>query len=185
MKITPIAHGLDLLKSDTERSVGLHASDIYGRLYQSLEPKRYKDTEGDSLRMSMGLAWEQYLEAVMLRNGHNVSRPGSLMSRYGFEYSPDGIIVNGKERVAEYKLTWMSASETLDDPKFDKWHTQVKLYAAQLEIPRAEFWVNFVNGDYKKNRDPDLRVYQVEYSKRELAENETMLLRFAQHEGML
>ncbi len=39
--VTPIAHGLDLLKSDLIRSPGVHASDIFGDLFKKLEPKRY------------------------------------------------------------------------------------------------------------------------------------------------
>ena len=43
MKITPVDHGLQNLvgKSMGPRSKGLHMSDIYGSLFQELEPKRY------------------------------------------------------------------------------------------------------------------------------------------------
>lgn len=163
----------------------VHASDIYGSLYQTLEPKRFTDDPPKPLYLAMGLAWEQYLEKALVQAGVNAERPDAIETAEGVLFSPDLIVFNGDNRVGEIKLTFMGVSQDLSEPKFDKWLTQVKFYCEAMEIPRAVFYVLFVNGDYKKNREPVLWKYLVEFTKQELGENYQMLMRHARQMGVL
>ena len=191
MIITPVAHGLDavIATSDGPRSTGLHVSDLYSSLYKSLDPKRYDHaTPPNPYHLALGLAWEQYLEKKLLQAGVHATRPpecsvsikGTLLY-----YSPDLFIENGVYRLGEIKLTSMSVSEDLSEPKFDKWLTQAKLYCHLLDVPRMRFYVLFTAGDYKGNRGPMFRVYDLEFSPQELEENWLMILHHAEHLGVL
>ena len=187
MKVTQIDHDLDRIiapRSET-RSKGLHVSDIYQKLYQSIDPNRYTEGEPNPYKLALGLAWEAHLEKVLEASGAHAYRPDELLSPEGIAYSPDLIIVNGSDHVGEIKLTFMMDSKSLDDPKFDKWLTQAKAYCYHLGIPRARFYVLFVMGDYKKHRDPIMRVFDIEFSPRELTENWRTLLNFAKSRGMI
>lgn len=187
MIITPLPHDLDLLAGSGEgRSPGVHASDIYNKLYQQLEPTRFVEgSKPNALKMAMGLAWEQYFEALLVRQGYKVFRPGELMSAEGIAYSPDGLLENGIDRIIEYKLTYMSSRQDITHPKFAKWLTQVMFYADCLDLRFARFYVLHVNGDYGASRDPELKMTDVEFSRQELKENRQMLLNLAKHEKML
>src|SRR5262245_48994017 len=110
MIATPDPKELDFLVSDLERSPGIHASDIYGDLFEFLDPKRYKfEGPPNPLLLALGTAWEKHLEYLLERNGINAYRPGEVMSLDGIPFSPDLIIFNGHTRVGEIKLTSMSA----------------------------------------------------------------------------
>jgi hypothetical protein len=187
MIVTPVAHGLDLLKSDLVRSPGLHASDIYGDLYQQLEPNRYKkDQPLNAPLMALGTAWEKHLEYLLLINGAKVYRPGELMSSDGIAFSPDLIMFNGHTRVGEIKLSSMSAEsmpveETNNlPPKFDKYLAQMKLYAYWLELRHG--WLAMLS-IYRPHL-PELRCFNLEWSERELQENWQMHDNHSKHEGM-
>jgi hypothetical protein len=187
MKITPIEHGLDLLSQpNSQRSGGLHISDIYGDLYSDLEPTRFvRGSPMPAVKMAMGLAWESYLELQLQQHGIRAERPGEFLTSEGIAYSPDLIIDNGHPRIGEIKLTYMSSRDDITSPKFAKWMTQVKAYGHQLRIPRARFYVLYVNGNYREQREPDLQAIDVEFSRRELEDNWSMLINHAQSKGML
>lgn len=186
MKITPVQEGVDLLASDLVRSPGLHVSDIYGALYHELDPKRFTGDPFNPVMLALGTAWEKHLEWLLIRNGCPVMRPEAFVTGEGIGFSPDLIISNGVMRVGEIKLTFMSSNDTLDAPKFDKYHTQAKAYGYHLETCYARFFITFVNGAGGWGKpDPQFRVYDVEYTSRELRENWDMLLGFARRKGML
>ena len=186
MEIIPVEHGLDLLASDLVRSTGLHASQIYGDLFSDLEPTRYiKDGTPNTLKMAIGLAWEAWLERVFVRQGILAERPGELMSEEGIAYSPDLFVVNGIPRIGEIKATWMSSQTDLTDPKFDKWIVQVKLYCYWAEMTGARFYVLFMNGNYRGNRDPEFKVWDIDFSPIELQENYQMIINHAVSKGLL
>lgn len=188
MRVRAIDHGLqDVLGvSDGPRSKGLHASDLYGKLYQQLEPGRF-DTGApmNYTKMAMGLAWELYLESLLVRQGVQADRPGEFKTAEGIAFSPDLLVANGHSRVGEIKLTYMSNRDDITAPKFAKWLTQVMFYCRNLGIPFARFYVLYVNGNYKEQRDPILQAYDVEFSNRELEDNHQMLINVGKQEGLL
>lgn len=139
------------------------------------------------MKLAMGLAWETYLETLFERQGLLVERPPEQMSKEGVAFSPDMFIIDEgqRPRVGETKLTWMSNLDDLTHPKFSKWLVQVQYYCEEMSIPLASFFVNYVNGNYRNRRDPELVRYDVEFSARELRENKQMLMNLARQEKML
>lgn len=190
MKITPIDAGIDLLASDLVRSPGLHMSQIYGKLYEKLEPKRYKGGGVlNPVMTAMGTAWELHLEHLLRRAGILVSRPGELFTPDGrIAYSPDGLLDNDT-RLAEYKVAWWMSSRDMPrkptstfPPKLNKYVCQMQSYCHNLEINLARLYVLFVQGPGK---DPEFLVYDVEFSARELRGGWSMMMNFAKAEGLL
>ena len=189
MKITPIAHGLDLLASDLVRSPGLHMSQIYGSLFEHLEPKRY--TPGrtiDPLMAAVGTAWEKHLEYLMGKAGIQVFRPGELVAPDGIAYSPDGLLDN-QTRLAEYMVAWWMSSADMPrtpassfPPKLNKYVCQMQSYAYNLELSTARLYVLFVQG---RGKDPELLVYDIEFTARELKNNWNAMMNHARHQKLL
>lgn len=186
MKITPCLDPLDLLASDLVRSPGLHVSDIYSALYHDLDPKRYTGDPFNPVMLALGTAWERHLEWLLIRQGCPVMRPEAFVTGEGIGFSPDLIISNGVMRVGEIKLTFMSSGDSLDAPKFAKYHTQAKAYCHHLETPYARFFITFVNGAGGVGKpDPQFKVFDVEYTARELQDEWKMLLNYARQKEML
>ena len=188
MKITLIPHGLDLLASDLVRSPGLHMSTIYNSLFKRLEPKRYRGEDSPNpLMTAMGTAWEKHLEFLLTKAGVKVFRPGELMTPNGIAYSPDGIIDDN--RLAEFKVAWWMSSKDMPrkpassfPPKFDKYVCQLQSYAHNLELSRARLYVLFVQG---AGQDPELLVYDIEFTERELQTNYAMMMNHARHQRLI
>ncbi len=182
MKITPVPHGLDLLASDLVRSPGLHMSQIYGSLFQQLEPRRYKGGGAiNPVMTALGTAWENHLEFLMGKAGIDVFRPGELVTPNGIAYSPD--------RLAEYKVAWWMSSKDMPrrptstfPPKFDKYICQMQSYSHNLEISSARLYVLFIQG---AGKDPELLCYDIEFTEKELKNNWTMMMNHARKEKML
>ena len=194
MRIVPCEHGLeDIGKSKGHRSAGLHMSAIYNDLFQDLEPKRFiRGSEPDPLRLEAGLAFEDMLEEG-LKTRLQADRPGEFTSPEGIIFSPDLLIFNGSTRLGEIKLTWLSSRAVPREPangfppKFDKYFVQMKSYCHCLETAHARLIAFFINGSYDKARGlaPELLAWDIEFSKRELAENWAMMLSHARSKGML
>ena len=193
MIITPCSHGLEGIGVSTGyRSPGLHMSTIYNSLYQELEPKRFiKGSTPDPLRLEAGLAFESLLEEGIKQRLCG-ERMGEFITAEGIVYSPDLILFNSAptERLGEIKLTWLSSKDVPREPangfppKFDKYFTQMKAYCYHLETCYARLITFFVNGTYRPPQ-PELLAWDVEFTKRELAENWQMLLNHAMHKRLL
>lgn len=189
MIVTPTTIGMDLLKSELVRSPGLHASDIYGALYKELDPRRYDygDSEPNPLLLALGTAWEKHLEHLFALNGVVVERPGEFMSPEGIAYSPDLIFFNGCTRLGEIKMTSMSAKDMPTTecnnlpPKLDKYLTQMMLYAYWLGLTDGWLAILFNHQPWA----PDLRVFNLRWTQRELDDNHAMVINFARERGML
>ena len=188
MIITPIP--LDLaLPLSKGRSAGLHASDIYGSLYQGLEPKRFTGGPPDPLRIILGLALERAL-AEVLAEMWGWQRPDEFKTEEGIAFSPDGLLFDDDNRlvVGETKLTWKSSRDVPREPAvsfppgFDHYMTQVMFYGDSLGTPHARLLVYFVNG---QGRAPELLGWDIEFTARELKENSSMMLNHAKAKGML
>lgn len=172
----------------------VHMSDIYGSLYQHLEPKRFqKGGTPDPLRMELGLNFEEILEEGLRKRLNGGERPGELTTEEGIIYSPDLIIFNGHTRLGEIKLTWMSSREVPREPsnsfppKFDKYFTQMMAYCYHLCTPYARLFGFFVCGNWDRTRgnQPEFLAWDIEFTKRELDENWRMLVNHARHVGLM
>ncbi len=217
MKLTEFDHGLDLSKP-TEgyvRTPGLHMSGIYNDLYADMYPEKYSndgfEKEGPQTRMTLGTAFEEVLEESLARRILG-ERPGEFVTQHaadcvfhrqpvlvkafqtpcpcgaGVIYSPDHLIFNGVTRLGEFKCTWYSIRQGIEDKKFDKWFCQMKAYCHHLETQHARLYVLFVNGDYSWKDPyggPHVRAWDIEFSEGELVKNWRMLVRHAQKKGML
>lgn len=201
MIITPLDLELDLnaaakvpLVIQEPRGEGLHASAIYGSLYQGLDPERFPEgSTPNTVIMALGLAWEQWLERTLIGMGELVCRPGELTSPEGILYSPDLFVANGVDRIGEIKTTCLSSKQGLDGPKMAKYHTQAMIYAYWSGTQHARFYILFLRGDYAfmkkgaKDSDPfpQFRCWDVTYTAQELQENYSMLMNHAKAKGML
>ncbi len=191
MRVKPVSHNLDLLKSDLIRSEGVHASDIYGSLFKALDPKRYDygDAPMNGELMSLGSAWEVQFEKILILNGVKAHRPPELMSPEGIAYSPDLIIEgnDGVMRLGEIKLTSMGlddcpTEESTDLPeKFAKYLCQMKLYAYWLGLNEGWLAVMSIRKPYK----PELRIFELTWTDQELQENWRMCVNHGTHEGLI
>lgn len=199
MKIIPVSHGLeDLIGKSGPRSGGLHMSTIYNDLYQDLEPKRYKrGTIPDPLRLEAGLAWEAILETALRERFLKGERPPELVHEEpGCDtpilYNPDLIIFNGKIRVGEIKLTWLSSGKVPREPancfppKFDKYICQMMSYGHCLDTNLGRLIAFFVNGPWNwASMGPELLAWDLEFTKQEMDENWRMMMSHARLKGML
>lgn len=208
MIVTEIDHNL-VLAAPTEgyvRTEGLHMSDLYNSLYQSLEPRRFvKGSALDLAKMEAGTSFEEVLEPALAARLLG-SRPGEFRTRHapdcehqtidcdgevcpfcgcGIAYSPDYLFdIDGELVLGEFKLTWMSSKDAPDGPKFAKWHTQIMCYLFHLEITRCRLYAFFVNGDYKPP-SPQLKCWNLRYTKREIEDEWNCVLRHGKKVGLV
>lgn len=179
------------------RTPGLHASDIYTGLAKKLDPGRYPvGSKMNTVIVGIGLAFEQWLERTLIGMGEAVARPPEqviMLGKTPCYYSPDLLCVNGCIRIGEIKTTCMTSKEGIESPKMDKYHAQAMLYCSFEELCDARFYALFLRGDYKfmkkgGDRDdffPELHVYNVTYSPRELQDNYDTHYQFALKAGMI
>jgi hypothetical protein len=186
--VTPVLdHGIDFLASDLVRSTGVHASDIYGDLYKHLEPKRYDfgDELPNPVLMALGTAWENHFEYLLQKAGYKTERPGEFFSPppESVAFSPDLLQFNGTTKLWELKLTSMSAKDLPIEPgndlppKFNKYLTQMKLYARWLDLHDGVLAVVLLY----KPWDPQFRMFNLQWNDRELIENEQMVMGHWRH----
>lgn len=188
MIVTPVPHGLDahlLVESGEPRAPGLHVSDLYGALYRKLDPKRYRSDEGNPLYLAIGLAWERYFEQVLLNAGLDAARPPAFTTPDGIHFSPDLLIFNGHDRIGEMKYTTMRVSETLAEDKFDKYKTQLKVYAHHLGIYHARLYIYFAVGNWRGDVAPKLRAFDIEMTPEECADEWRACVNVGKAEGLL
>lgn len=190
MKVNREPLDFDILgKHSADRSVGhLHMSDIYNDYYKTADPKRYdkSDDEGAGPEIvALGLAWEQYLERLFKQLGIRAERPPEMVTEHGIRYNPDLLVFNGEDRFGEIKLTMMSVSLDLSEPKFAKYLTQAMLYAHALKKRHVVFYIMFLCGDYKQQRWPQCWKYYIEFSQREINEEWDTMMAHAKRMGVI
>lgn len=177
MRVSQSFIAVDLLPATEGRSLGLHASDLYGALYKALEPSRYSDDAGpNTLKMAIGVAWERYFEALLQSQGINAYRPGEFWTDGAdtggrrMAFSPDLIIKEGGvTRGGEIKATWMTDVGDITSPKFDKYRTQMAVYGHHLELPDWTLFVTYMDGNGRKPINPTFQVYDLTFTTQEMA----------------
>ena len=192
MKVTPSKLEFPLAMDDPNRDrTVLHASDIYNSYYEQSNPKRYgqkKDAPSPDLLFAMGLAWEQYFEKALKANGVECDRPGELTGEWKgkeIKYSPDLLILdNGEWWLGEIKLAWKSSRLKLTDKDFAKYLTQGRMYAYWTEIPRIQYFVNHVVGNWRDYPLPQMRPWKVEFTKREIMDEMKTMMNHAENEDL-
>lgn len=178
MKITPVPFTIQLPRDDAERSPGVHVSEIVrdiGFQMGYLKPE-YLNANMDVTRVAMGLAWEDW---VFPKQHPEVSyHPGEVMPG-GIACSTDGVSWFGTDlRVHECKLTWKSMKREQDLQNEWMWLSQTMGYCFGWGTPYARYHIYWVNGDYKRGEDtggPQYKLYDLEFTPRELNDNWQML----------
>lgn len=141
-------------------------------------------TPEQQTRMELGSVFEDAvvhaLAARYAESDEHYTRPG--------EYKLDGLIgtpdlLNDYQRnsenmwtVIEIKLTWMSARHDPESEKFWRYWVQLMAYCKLVGTHHGQLHVCHINGDYRENRLPIYRVYEVEFTDTELNENWAMLV---------
>lgn len=201
MIVQPVPFDLDLTQNAPGyvRTPGLHMSEIYGAMYEELEPERYgrKDTDPATKAgyMGAGLALEEALERSLASRLGVDGRPGEFVEpEHGIIYSPDLLLFeNGRTRLGEIKLTWLSCRgwptqrDTGLPLKANKYLSQIRLYCRCLQTPHARLYALFVNGDYDKRKGlkPQPRAWDLTFTKRELEEEWRDAITFAKRRKIL
>ena len=200
VKITAIAHGLDLSQSfDQEaRPKGVHMSDLYNSYYAKLNPKKYGKTGEPPVELwTCGYLLEEGLiRRVVHTHGDTGSgRPAPMQTNNGVWFSPDLLMFNGTTRLGEIKLTFMvpgglnfpwKPGSTYDSlgPKAEKYMTQMKLGCRALGIRDATLFAFFVP-EAIKAQGRALRCWEIAFTQWELDEEWDLIMRHAQREGLL
>jgi hypothetical protein len=210
--IIPISHALELAKP-TEgyvRTPGRHMSDIYGAWYKEADPKRYDKRLDDGseepmnlLKLELGTSFEEVFEVALMARLLG-ERPGEFCIHpwthehldvddpRGIIFSPDHLLFNGVTRLGEFKCTWYSCRYPIDDERFAKWFTQMRLYCFALRLRHARLYALFMNGIYPKwtkelggAPTPQLLAWDIEFSQRELTNEWNLMMRFAASKGLI
>lgn len=142
--------------------------------------------EGDRLRMSIGLAWEAWyiphLQDVVDHPGE-MACEGIFMTHDG--ESLDVVYREGREdhllAVHEIKATYKSTKTVGNLDTQWMWLAQIKAYCHGLGTRLAYLHVLFVNGDYSYPMTPKLKVWRLEFTDDEIAENWELLTSYARH----
>jgi len=159
------------------RSKGIHCSDLIKRILRRMDPERFKGEEPDPNRLVVGFIWEEMIStgfASLARKKtkvHQFELCTEMCGRQVF-FTLDGLDY-AKWRVHEYKATWMSARHPITDHRFWHWFVQMKAYCKVAQTQEAELWAFFVNGTYRNG--PEMKRWEVTFSKREIEENWLML----------
>ena len=153
-----------------KRTEGIHVSD----LIRGIEKELFKpDTVyGNELFAQLGFIWERALE-IAWRDLLGV-RPDEIIVD-GVIGSPDGVVINDKVVLNEYKCTWKSTRHSLEDNW--RYMTQVKAYCYMIKTVHAEMYLFYVNGDYKQS-GPKFKHFELKFTEKELDDNWKMLLNY-------
>lgn len=172
------------------RSEGLHLTNILDEILKERGQSNVRDdldpADLDDYA-AVGFLWERVLTRAltdMYCETANVVRLGEFQ-KDGIYFTPDGILLNcdgSKPSLEEWKCTWTSSNKLIEDRI--KWMYQVKCYCYALDLTKATIRVLYINGTWRPPI-PRTRQYELEFSKRELAETWLEVLNFAKAKGML
>lgn len=182
MKITPVKFDLSLV-NDPNRSGGLHVSHQVrgiGLKMGYLAPQYADNSTMSAERVSLGLAWEDF---VFPHHHPEIEyHPGEL-NLDGMAGTCDGVywLDQGGHRISECKLTWKSMKKALNLEDEWMWLAQTKAYCKMWDTNLARYHIFWVNGNYSykpPDGDPSYKMYDLEFTARELNDNWMMLKNF-------
>jgi hypothetical protein len=186
--VTPRPDTIDQLVFDASppRSPGLHLSTIIKSICHEIDPKRFPlaAADGGGLpwnRFEVGFTFERVLETAFASRRLDIFRPGEI-TLDGIAMSPDGIDPDGWI-LEEFKSTWMTSHDVPEGAKCWHWKIQMMAYCHALGTTRARLRALFINGNGDKN--PEYKVWDLEFTEQELEANWTMIVRHARAKGWL
>lgn len=176
MQIKPIPFQLQLPPSEG-RSDGLHISSVIKDigLQMGYIPPETINAEFDPTRICLGLAWEDWV--FPSQHPDVIYHPGEVFHNE-IAHSSDGISWFGEDKkVHECKLTWKSMRREADLQSEWLWLSQTMSYCSAWGTHLARYHIYWVNGDYKfgEGGGPKYKLYDLEFTQRELQDNERML----------
>ncbi len=199
MKVTPRTLGFPLAADDPNRNrTILHVSDIYNSFYAQSNPKKYgkkDDQESPDMLFAEGLAWEQYFEVALITNGVPCFRPGEQVVEWKgkkLAFSPDLILTEGvdnhggkwRDGIGEIKKKWSSSRLVPTDKEFAKYKTQGCMYGFFLSMQRVTWFIDHTVGNWRDYTFPQMRIWEVEFTKREMRDEVMAMMRHAENEDL-
>lgn len=198
MIATPYPVKLTLPDPAVPRSKGIHVSSVIRCI--AIEMGQLKPEEGALslsdireitdptaiLRISIGLAWEEWFLGGFLSQHGVVKHPGEIFLD-DIYLSPDGESLNviitpqGSRYVTvihEVKATYKSVNTVGDLKKQWLWLTQIKSYCKAAGTLYAKIWVLFLCGDYKMPITPVISCWELKFTQEELDENWEMITQY-------
>lgn len=202
MIVTPIPVHLELPPSLSPRSEGIHVSSIIRAIATEtgiLKPEWAEEVSLIDaraitdpvavLRISIGLAWEEWYLPRMLEKEGVIDHPGEMYCD-GIYLTHDGesldtVIITGKKQhvliIHEIKATYKSVKTVGDLRDQWMWMAQVKAYCKAAGTRFAQMHVLFLCGDYTYPIKPMLCRWSIEFSAEEISENWTLLTDYRDH----
>lgn len=201
-----------LLPSSQGRGVGVHASAIIRCIATEAGILRPEWAEELSLvdvreiidpvavlRMSIGLAWEEWYIPNILGPEGVIDHPGEIHVD-GIYMNPDGesvsTIFGGSPKdlkfhkipvLHEVKATYKSISTVGDMTSKSQWmwRTQIMAYCYAKKTHLAEMHVLFLCGDYSYPIRPQVKRFRLEFTQQELDHNWALLTEYKEyHQGL-
>jgi hypothetical protein len=153
---------------------GDHAEEV------NLADVRVIDDELAILRMSIGLAWEEHYIGKILPDYGVVKHPGQMCVD-GVFMTPDGESVDtwhGKSVLVihEVKATYKSTNTVANLEKEWMWLTQIKCYCKGAKTRYGKLHVLFLCGNYQFPIRPIAKVWNVEFSQKEIDDNWSLMV---------
>lgn len=190
MKITNITDQVPFLwKPAAYRPDGVHLSDILKLMREDMLNQIYPDDcdlepgelQQAKLTREEGFAWESivsigYADGIM-------PRPEPFQFD-GVWMSPDGMGMtqeDGHTRIDEIK--WTQSYKPPDAQQHWMWQSMAYCWAAKTQ--HCRFYVCHTHGTHRSEHGPTPRVYAIEYSWQELAENWMSIINFAKSKHLI
>lgn len=205
MTSTEIPVSFKLPPSKTKRSEGVHVSAIIRAIASEtgiLKPEWVEEislldhreiTDPVAiLRISIGLAWEEWYIPNVLGPMFNVSDHPGEMCLDSIYMTPDGesidsvIITRNKKtgavlRIHEVKATYKSVNTVGDPPDDPLYMMQIKSYCKASNTRFAALHILFLGGDYTYPLKPVIKCWFLEFTQEELDDNWDLMTQYRDH----
>jgi len=169
---------LTLVERSTDRP---HVSEIIHDMLIDMGIEK-RGSGSNPYQFEKGFMWERLLSLALPDLG---VRPGELEVD-GIVLSPDGIGYCEQTQesvVEEYKCTARSSNG--NPANNTRWMMQLKAYCRAVGVEKAIMRILYLNGDYKRERDPVPKVYLVTFTQDELDENWNAIVAYARDRGVI